>query len=190
MTKLWAKMVDTDGDGNLEVVQTHDEDPSGLWHPDFLSAWQEVPSTVSIGYVLEKDTGVWWSGSDWLERKIENSPAPLDPDVVGDTGPIFKGAVTKVKIVSQGDNYDVGYVMRNQYDVGNGTHLVLSATFDEYGEKLESVTIENHGQGYEVGQQIQIKEGFSPRWDKRNPTYAIIEIEEVKDGPDAVIPEV
>ena len=40
--KIWAKIVDN------EIMQTHDEDPSGLWHPDQIAQndlpghWEEV----------------------------------------------------------------------------------------------------------------------------------------------------
>lgn len=183
MTKLWAKMVDTDGDGNLEAIQLHDEDPTGLWHPDFLAAWQEVPADTCVGDVLETSTQKWWKGADWLDKKLADCPPPQTVPAT----PVNKnkGNVVSVRIKEAGENYEIGSV-RNQYDIGDGEGLVVTATFDETGG-CSNVEIHGRGYSYEVGQTFKISEGFGPDMNRRNPTYAIIEITEVYDAEDAVV---
>lgn len=65
---MWAKVV------NNEIFQTWDEDPSGLWHPDQLQFWQEVPDHVAIGWKLKN--GEWISGAQWLEEDLNENPLP------------------------------------------------------------------------------------------------------------------
>ena len=76
--KIWAKIVDN------EIMQTHDEDPSGLWHPDAIAKndlpgyWEEVPNYVNSGWKFKN--GEWISGGQWLEEHIaENPPPPPGP---------------------------------------------------------------------------------------------------------------
>jgi len=184
MTKLWAKMMDVDNDGNLEVVQTHDEDPANLWHPDALVSWREVPPHVSIGSVLETTTDIWWSGSDWLEKTLAKADDPdIDPPVEAKP---FKGSVTKLKIKQAGENYETPDV-RDQYDIGTARGLIATVKYDSTTESAVSVEINDGGYGYEVGQTFSVNVGFGRDWDRKNPTYTIIEIESVYDAPDAVI---
>jgi hypothetical protein len=183
MTKLWAKMMDIDGDGNLEVVQTHDEDPVNLWHPDALVHWREVPSHVDIGFVLETATNVWWAGSDWLEKTLAKADESDAPPL--ETAP-FKGSVTKIKIKEAGANYEIPFV-RNQYDTETGEKLIVIVTYDETTESATSVEIVDSGFNYEVGQTFRITEGYGRDWDRKNPTFTVIEIEEVYNAPDAVV---
>lgn len=69
---VWAKVVDN------EIMQLHDEDPAGHWHPDALEFWQEVPDNVHIGWKLKN--GEWISGGQWLEEFMaENPPPPPGP---------------------------------------------------------------------------------------------------------------
>ena len=73
----WAKMVDSDGDGNFEIYQLHDEDPNGLWHPDALEFWRQVPDEhAAIGNVFEESSQTWYTGSAWGEKKTAEAPAP------------------------------------------------------------------------------------------------------------------
>ena len=183
MTKLWAKMIDTDGDGNLEAVQLHDEDPAGLWHPDFLDAWREVPPNTAIGSVLESSTGTWWTGADWLDKKLADADDADAPPLVT---PSFKGAVTKIKIKDAGANYEIPFV-RNQYDTETGENLVIIVTYDETTESATSVEIIESGFNYEVGQTFRITEGYGRDWDRKNPSFTVIEIEEVYNASDAVV---
>jgi hypothetical protein len=70
---MWAKVV------NEEIFQTWDEDPTGLWHPDQLVNWEEVPDHVNIGW--KRKNNEWISGGQWLEEdQVENPiPAPGPP---------------------------------------------------------------------------------------------------------------
>jgi len=65
---MWAKVV------NNEIFQTWDEDPTGLWHPDQLKTWQEVPDHVNVGWKFKN--GTWISGGQWLEEDREENPLP------------------------------------------------------------------------------------------------------------------
>lgn len=76
--KIWAKIVDG------EIMQVHDEDPSGLWHPDQIAQndlpgyWEEVPETANIGWKFKNNE--WISGGQWMEEHMEeNPPAPPGP---------------------------------------------------------------------------------------------------------------
>jgi hypothetical protein len=182
MTKLWAKMIDTDGDGNLEAVQLHDEDPAGLWHPDFLDAWREVPPNTAIGSVLESSTGTWWTGADWLDKKLAEADDADAPPLVT---PPFKGSVTKLKIKEAGANYEIPFV-REQHDIGNGRQLIANVTYDPITESASGVELIAGGWGYEAGQTFTITVGMGRDWDRKNPTYTVVEIEEVYDAPDAM----
>lgn len=185
MTKLWAKLVDTDGDNNLEVLQLSDVDPATLWHPDFLHQWQEVPADAAIGDILESSTKKWWKGADWLNKRLsEAAPAPVE----NLNPPKFKGAVTKIKIKNSGANYEIPFV-RDQYDLGEGTGLVVSVTYNDVGSATK-VDIFHEGRGYNVGQTFNIEQGFGRDWDRKNPTYTVLEVEEIYDAPDAIIPPI
>ena len=65
---IWAKVI------NDEIMQMHDEDPSGLWHPDLLEFWEQVPAECNIGW--KRKNGVWISGAQWLEEYAEENPPP------------------------------------------------------------------------------------------------------------------
>ena len=76
--KIWAKIV------NDEIMQTHDDSPHGLWHPDTIEKndipghWEEVPDYCNVGWKLKNNE--WISGSQWMEeREIENPPGPPGP---------------------------------------------------------------------------------------------------------------
>jgi hypothetical protein len=69
---IWAKVV------NDEIMQLHDEDPSGLWHPDLLADWKQVPDVVHIGWKFKN--GQWIDGGTWHEEFMaENPPPPPGP---------------------------------------------------------------------------------------------------------------
>lgn len=181
MTKLWAKMMDIDGDGNFEIVQTHDEDPAGLWHPDALVNWREVPSNLAIGSVLETTTNVWWTGADWLEKTLAKA---TDADAPPFEVVPFKGSVTRLRIKEAGANYETMPV-RDQYEIGMGRNLIATVTYDSTTESAVSVEINESGWGYEVGQTFNITVGMGRDWDRKNPTYTVIEVAEVYDALDA-----
>lgn len=65
---MWAKII------NDEIMQMSDENPEGLWHPDFLQFWQEVPEHVHIGWKFKN--GEWISGSQWWEEFQAENPVP------------------------------------------------------------------------------------------------------------------
>jgi len=65
---MWAKVVEN------EIFQTWDEDPTGLWHPDQLVYWEEVPDHVAIGW--KRKNGQWISGGQWLEEHAAENPLP------------------------------------------------------------------------------------------------------------------
>lgn len=71
---MWAKIV------NNEVMQLHEEDPKGLWHPDQIAKndlpgyWEEVPDQVHIGWRFRNDE--WISGGQWHEEWVSANPTP------------------------------------------------------------------------------------------------------------------
>lgn len=73
--KIWAKIV------NDEIMQLHDENPAGLWHPDAIAQndlpghWEEVPVECHIGWKRDED-GVWHDGAWWYEKNIADNPTP------------------------------------------------------------------------------------------------------------------
>ena len=184
MTQLWAKMVDTDGDGNKEVLQLSDDDPTTLFTPEACEFWQEVPEGTAIGSVLHAATNVWWTGADWLEKKIAESPAPDnsgDPDYVPVAPDIDVGGVLSIGITNAGDNY-ADTSVRSQYDIGEGIGLVVEVHYNQSTGAAESTTIHNPGRGYEVGQTFKIEQGMDMlAWDRKNPTHTIITITSVKE---------
>lgn len=75
---IWAKIV------NNEIMQTHDENPAGLWHPDQIAKndlpgyWEEVPDHVNVGWKFKNNE--WISGGQWMEEEAaENPPPPPGP---------------------------------------------------------------------------------------------------------------
>lgn len=71
---MWAKIV------NDEVMQLHEEDPTGLWHPDAIEKndipghWELIPDDVHIGWKLKNEQ--WISGGQWLDEFMEENPIP------------------------------------------------------------------------------------------------------------------
>jgi hypothetical protein len=71
---MWAKIV------NDEIMQLHDEDPSGLWHPDAIAKndipghWEQVPSHVHVGWRFRDNE--WISGGQWHEEWVAANPPP------------------------------------------------------------------------------------------------------------------
>ena len=63
---MWAKIV------NNQIMQVHDEDPTGLWHPDAIEKndipghWEKVPEYVNIGWYFRDNE--WISGGQWFEE--------------------------------------------------------------------------------------------------------------------------
>jgi len=184
MTQLWAKMVDTDNDGNKEVLQLSEDDPTTLFTPEACEFWQEVPAGTAIGSVLHATTNVWWSGADWLEKKIAESPAPDgsgDPDYVPPAPDRDVGGVKTVTITNAGDNYADSSV-RNQYDIGAGQGFVAEVHYDQSTGSATSVTIHNPGRDYEVGQTFRVEQGMDMfAWDRKNPTYTVVTITAVQE---------
>lgn len=65
-------------------MQTHDENPAGLWHPDAIAKndipgyWDEVPDHVNVGWKFKNNE--WISGGQWMEEHAaENPPLPPGP---------------------------------------------------------------------------------------------------------------
>jgi hypothetical protein len=179
MTNLWAKMYDTDGDGNLEVLQLSEDDPTTLFTPEACEHWFEVPDGTTIGSVLENSTKTWWTGGDWLDRKIANSPAATnegEDGYVPAAPSLMSGAVTALSITSPGDNYDDASV-RNQYNIGEGQGLVAEVLYNQATGQATSVTIHNGGWGYTVGQTFNVESGMNMlAWDRKNPTYTVVTV--------------
>jgi hypothetical protein len=77
---IWAKIV------NNEIMQTHDENPAGLWHPDQIAKndlpgyWEEVPDHVNVGWKFKNDE--WISGGQWMEEQAAETP-PTQPGPPG-----------------------------------------------------------------------------------------------------------
>jgi hypothetical protein len=181
----WAKMVDSDGDGNFEIFQLHDEDPSGLWHPDALEFWRQVPDeNAAIGNVFEESTQTWYTGAEWFDKKAALAvPHDTPPKPI----PIPLGAVLELEITNAGSNYETPPV-RSQYDIGDGTKLVATVTYDQQTEKAVSVEINAAGEGYEVGQKFKINVGFGRDWDRKNPDFTEVRIKRVNTNPEATKP--
>ncbi len=73
---IWAKVV------NDEIIQTWEEDPSSLWHPDALQNWEQVPDDVNVGW--KRKNGQWITGAQWLEEhQAENPLPPPGPPTAG-----------------------------------------------------------------------------------------------------------
>ena len=184
MTQLWAKMVDTDNDGNKEVLQLSEDDPTTLFTPEACEFWQEVPEGTAMGSVLHTATNIWWTRADWLEKKIAESPAPDgsgNPDYVPPAPDHDEGGVKTVTITNAGDNYADASI-RNQFDIGEGQGFVAEVHYDESTGSATSVTIHNPGRGYEVGQTFRIEQGMDMfAWDKKNPTYTVVTITAVHE---------
>jgi hypothetical protein len=174
----WGKLVDTDGDGNLEVVQTFDEDPVNYWHPDLLEPWREIPITSVVGSILESTTNKWWSGAEWLDKKLSE----VIPEIESPPPPLEQGRVTQIRIKDPGANYDIPFV-REQYDIEDGSHLVVVIDYDPIEDIAINATIIDGGRGYQVGQTFRVEQGFGRGWDPKNPTYTIIEITEIEEVP-------
>jgi hypothetical protein len=183
----WAKMVDSDGDGNFEIYQLHDEDPSGLWHPDSLEFWREVPDEhAAIGNVFEESSQTWYTGAAWGLKKTAESPKP---DAAPQETLIPLGAVLELEITNAGSNYETPPV-RNQYDIEDGIRLVATVTYDQDTEKAVSVEINSPGEGYKVGQTFKIDVGYGRDWDRKNPDYTIVRIKRVNTNASATNPPV
>jgi hypothetical protein len=181
----WAKMVDSDGDGNFEIYQLHEEDPSGLWHPDALEFWREVPDEhAAIGNVFEESSQTWYTGVAWGAKKTAEAPSP---DATPQPIPIPLGAVLELEITNAGSNYETPPV-RNQYDIGNGKRLVATVTYDPLTESAVSVAIDDAGEGYEVGQTFKIDVGYGRDWDRKNPDYTTVRIKRVNTNASATKP--
>jgi hypothetical protein len=177
----WARMI-ADDNGVFEVTQLHDEDPTGIWHPDELENWREVDDSVAHGDKLDAD-GKWHKGGDWTARQIEEASKLID---AGPLAPVRRphGHVTKVELVNAGSNYETPAV-RQQYNIGEGQGLVVEVDFDPTTEKATGTPIiHDGGWGYEVGQEFQIKVGFGRGWDRKNPDYTTVRITEIHDDPD------
>jgi len=71
---IWAKIV------NDEIMQTHDEDPAGLWHPDAIAKndipgyWEQVPDHANVGWKFKNNE--WISGGQWHEEWVAANPPP------------------------------------------------------------------------------------------------------------------
>jgi hypothetical protein len=183
----WAKMVDSDGDGNFEIFQLYDENPSGLWHPDALEFWREVPDEhAAIGNVFEESSQTWYTGVAWGEKKTAESPRL---DVTPQPIPVPLGAVLELEITNAGSNYETPPV-RSQYDIEDGVRLVATVTYDQQTESAVSVEINNPGEGYEVGQTFKIDVGYGRDWDRKNPDYTVVRIKRVNTNASATVPAV
>jgi hypothetical protein len=181
----WAKMVDSDGDGNFEIYQLHDEDPSGLWHPDALEFWREVPDEhAAIGNVFEESSQTWYTGAAWgLKKTAEGPQLDATPQPIA----IPLGAVLELEITNAGSNYETPPV-RNQYDIEDGVRLVATVTYDQLTEKAVSVEINSPGEGYKVGRTFKIDVGYGRDWDRKNPDYTTVRIKRVNTNASATKP--
>jgi hypothetical protein len=152
----WARMI-ADDNGVFEVTQLHDEDPTGIWHPDELENWREVSDTTAIGDKLDAD-GTWHKGGDWTAKVIAEASKLIDAPPLS---PIRNphGHVTKVELVNPGSNYETPAV-RQQYNIGDGAGLVVEVDFDPVTETATGTPIiHDGGWNYVVGQEFQIKTG-------------------------------
>jgi hypothetical protein len=123
-SKIWCKIVSD------EVMQTHHEDPSGLWHPDMIEKnelnghWEELPDYVNVGWKLKN--GAWISGGQWMdEHKAEN---PLPPP-----GP----PIGRIDITVQPNNQT--HIAKVTFDVHVG------GIYDTWYLEIDGKTYEEHG---------------------------------------------
>lgn len=95
--KIWAKIVEE------EIMQTHDENPAGLWHPDMIEQneiighWEEVPDFCNVGY--KRRDGEWIEGGQWYAdwRAANPLPEPGPPTanfIYTQSDDVMKGTTT------------------------------------------------------------------------------------------------
>lgn len=126
--KIWAKIVDN------EIMQTHDEDPAGLWHPDQIAKndlpgyWEEVPDHVNVGWKFKNN--VWISGGQYLEEWILANPTPPP-------GPPFADW-SHFTVSDDGNNITLGFVA-SPNGIFDSYSWVING--QEYGQE-EKVEIE------------------------------------------------
>lgn len=131
---MWAKVV------NDEIMQLHDEDPSGLWHPDALEFWKEVPDNVHIGWKFKN--GEWISGGQWYEEWVaENPPPPPGPPsgtmLWEDTGSTFEEKKFKFTAVTAGHVDECKWAIDGQEYTGEEVEVSFVC-----GDSSKDVTVE------------------------------------------------
>lgn len=119
---IWAKVVDN------EIMQLHDEDPSGLWHPDALEHWQQVPDFAFIGWKFKNNN--WISGAQWMEEFRAEHPLPP-------VGPPSAGIMNNVK-----DTDDTGVIELVAQLAGEYTSFEWNVNGTTYNTEIVSVTID------------------------------------------------
>lgn len=142
---IWAKVVEE------EIQQTHPEDPAGLWHPDALQHWEEVPDYVNVGW--KRKNGEWISGGQWYEEFRAENPLP-DPGpptaayIYTKTDDIAKGTTTLVFRANCGGH---GFDEESEYhefviDGKTYTDEEVTLTF-EHGDTERIIDVEMHAYG-------------------------------------------
>lgn len=166
---IWGRVIDN------QVFQEVDIDPATLFTPEELVNWQELPEGVTIGSIFFEDK--WWSGGDYLEEMNKRNPPPEEPLLPVVT--YNPGGVMEVEIEDAGNNYAPISNITNQFDLEDAKGLVLKVDFGPTGS-ASNVTINLAGQGYKVGDIIEIKENYNATtWDFVNPMYAKIKITKI-----------
>ena len=146
---MWAKVV------NDEIFQTWDTDPTGLWHPDQLVNWEEVPDHVNIGW--KRKNNEWISGGQWLEEdQTENPiPAPGPPTAGISVNPVeyldrtefifdanHAGFVDSIEWTIQGQKYTDDRVTLTVNKTSANQTIAVSLTVTGPGGS-DTVTLEN-----------------------------------------------
>lgn len=139
---MWAKVI------NDEIMQLSEDNPEGLWHPDFLQYWQEVSDEVNIGWKFKN--GKWIPGGQWLEEFIAENPPPLPgpPTAIFDVESKLEGNVIKVLFfnTSAGDVEDVLWTINGQSYTDNTVELSFNLS-DTLRTETINVKLEATGPG-------------------------------------------
>ena len=111
-------------------MQTHHEDPSGLWHPDMIEKnelnghWEELPGYVNVGWKFKN--GAWISGGQWLEEHMAENPLPPPGPPIG-----------RIDVTVQPDNQT--HKAKVTFDVHVG------GIYDTWYLEIDGVTYTEHG---------------------------------------------
>lgn len=145
---MWAKIV------NNEIMQTWDDDPTGLWHPDAIEKndipgyWEEIPDHVNIGWKFKNDE--WIPGGQWHDEFMEENPIPPPgPPTARISQSITVDTVTGIATVIF-DAASAGFVDSIEWEIDGKTytdeHIMLEFTQDLTARQIAvSLTAEGPG---------------------------------------------
>ena len=169
---IWAKIV------NDEIMQMHDEDPTGLWHPDMIAQndlpghWEEVPAECHIGWKRDK-SGEWHDGAWWYEKNIIDNPTPPPgPPSAGialrDSHTTGSVDITVVAVVQTPEEYTLLWEIAGEtYDTGEVT-VTITKLEDTIQNLKVKLTVTSPGGTTTTEEVVRI-----PQW---APPVATVEL--------------